>query len=89
MINIITYDKNSIQADFEEWQLGEPKSVHVRGLHGTYLHLIATNKELDWIRAHITGIRMHPGNQVRWIGEDAVFIANALPKPEDVEVRWL
>ncbi|MET0980261.1 MAG: hypothetical protein ABWX90_03335 [Candidatus Saccharimonadales bacterium] len=85
MLIIITHDRNDKLIDQVEWLLGNPKSIHVQGLHGTKLHLIATNRELAWIRANITGIRMHGSNQVRWIGEDAVFIANALPKPEDLE----
>lgn len=88
MINIITKVEGRIDV-FEEWKLGDTKSPQVRGLHNSIIHLIATNRELNWIRANITGIRMHAGNQVRWIGEDAVFIANALPKPEQLEGVWL
>ena len=89
MLIIITKDKDDKDVDHEEWVLGQPKSSLVRGLHGTRLHVLANHRELNWIRANITGIRMHPGKQVRWIGEDAVFIANALPKPEELEGQWL
>lgn len=89
MLIIITKDENHKQIDHEEWVLGQPKSSMVRGTHGERLHLIATNRELLWIRANITGIRLHPGHQVRWIGEDAIFIANALPKPEELQGQWI
>lgn len=89
MINIITQRPEQVD-QFEEWKLGDEKSNRVYGLsRGSMIHLIATNRELAWIRANITGIRMHPGNQVRWVGEDAVFIANVLPKPEELKGVWL
>lgn len=89
MLNIITKIPNQIDI-FEEWKLGDTKSPNVRGLHPTaLLHVVATNRELNWIRANVSGIRMHSGNQVRWIGEDAVFILNALPKPQELEGVWL
>ena len=85
MLILITYDKDGKQVDHEEWLLGDSKSMYVRGLHGSSLHVIATNRELNWIRANVSGSRQHSGNQVRWFGEDAVFIANSLPKPEELE----
>lgn len=89
MLIIITHDRDGNQVDHEEWTLGSPKAMMVRGRQGSSLHLIATNRELNWIRANVSGIRMHPGNQVRWLGEDAIFIANALPRPEELEGQWI
>jgi hypothetical protein len=89
MINIITKFPGEIDRH-EEWKLGDKKSHLVYGLRvGSIIHLIATNRELNWIRANVSGVRMHPGHQVRWIGEDATFIANSLPKPEELEGQWL
>lgn len=89
MIVLIVHDAENRLIAQDEWSLGNPKSSVVYGNQGTKVTIIANNRELEWIRANITGIRMHRSHHVRWIGEDAVFIANALPKPEDLEGRWI
>jgi hypothetical protein len=88
MLVIVIKGKDDRLSDQVEWTLGMNKSMYAFGNHGTNLTLIGSGRELEWIRANITGIRMHRGDQVRWVGEDAIFIANALPKPEQLEGIW-
>jgi hypothetical protein len=88
MIVVITYDKEGRQICEDHWNLGDSTYREPQGLNGTTLHVIATNRELEWIRANITGIRMNRSNHIRWIGEDATFIANSLPKREELEGKW-
>lgn len=89
MLIIIVYDKDHKQIDyFDDWKLGMYPSQRVAGLHGSYLHVIAGGAELDWILENIQGIRKAPKgsrHNMRWIGDDAVFIANHLPHPEDLK----
>jgi hypothetical protein len=88
MLIIIVYDKDHKQVSYiDDWKLGSPLLQRVVGLHGSYLHVIANGPELDWILENIQGIRKAPkgDRNMRWIGDDAVFIANHLPKPEDLK----
>ena len=90
MIVIIAYDKDHNQVDYiDGWELGSPPFRHVLGLRGSSLHVIANGPELKWILENIQGIRKAPNansrHNMRWTGEDAVFIANHLPHPDDLK----
>lgn len=88
MLVLIVKDSDDRLLAQDEWKLGDLKSIYAYGAHATAMTVIASGRELEWIRANISGIRMHRGDQIRWVGEDAIFIANALPKPEQLEGIW-
>jgi hypothetical protein len=88
MLIIIVYDKDHKQVDYvDDWKLGMHPFNRVVGLQGSSLHVIANGAERDWILQNIEGIRKAPKSErhnTRWIGEDATFIVNHLPHPDDL-----
>lgn len=72
-----------IDAQFE-WEPGSANvSSMIFGLNGTLVQVSAFGPALEWIKEHIQGIRMSVNvkNKVNWVGEDAAFIMNNLPRP--------
>lgn len=85
MIVLIRVNKEKQRLETQdEWRLGDATSVYAYGGVNEHTIIIASGRELDWIRDNITGIPMSKKNQIRWTGDIAAFIANSLPKPEEL-----
>lgn len=81
---ICTVRKKGLIDAHVEWEPGSANvSAKIFGLHGTQVQVSAHGPALEWIQKHISGIRMsHDVKKVvNWVGEDAVFIMNNLPRP--------
>lgn len=81
---VCTVHKDFLILSTVEWEPGRfsvPPMIF--GLKDAAVQVTATGTSLEWIRINIVGIRMPRDRQeqVIWVGEDAVFIMNNLPRP--------